>query len=525
MFKNIFDKLSIPFTKYGLHFISLFFLVSSVDVFFHITRHLYVYSLYLALHGFLTSYLIILTISLIPYKKVRTCAFNILFILASCFFIIDIVCNVKFHIQFSQVYAAIIIGTNPSESIEFIQTFITGNIIVTIIALMLLLLLLIYIIRHFYIVKVHKKSSYILLLLVLLSILAYIHNPSVAESVFLGKIATFSKVQSPPNLNKYLTHPNIKVDSAKSAKNLVIIIGESLSKYHCSLYGYEKETQPHLGQMRNDSLLYVFDNIEAPATNTIEAFKSIMSTYRNEYKDSIAWYECTTILELLNVAGYQTYWFSNQSKTGLFDNIVGKYADLCTYNSFVGNKFSGTERTSLDAELISLADSVKESNKLRTFFFHLMGSHEKFSERYPKSFNIYKPSDYMNKPQNQRKDLADYDNSILYNDFVVSSIINSFSDKEAIIIYFSDHALDVYQSSDDYCGHANNKHESIKYGKAIPFIVFVSPIYKEKHKDICDSIKNNQSKYFCTDNLFYTIMEIIGASSKDKELRSGLSLF
>ena len=56
-----------------------------------------------------------------------------------------------------------------------------------------------------------------------------------------------------------------------------------------------------------------------------------MSTYKPEYKDSIEWYKCITLPKTMQTAGYQTFWISNQSKIGLFDTGVGRYADLCDY--------------------------------------------------------------------------------------------------------------------------------------------------------------------------------------------------
>ncbi len=97
-------------------------------------------------------------------------------------------------------------------------------------------------------------------------------------------------------------------------------------------------------------------------------------------------------------------------------------------------------------------DAVHNGNKC--VFYHLMGQHEAFQSRYPKAFERFKAKDYLTFPEHQREVLAAYDNATLYNDYVVSSIIDLYKDKDAVVFYFSDHALDVFDTDPDFFGHA-----------------------------------------------------------------------
>jgi heptose-I-phosphate ethanolaminephosphotransferase len=56
--------------------------------------------------------------------------------------------------------------------------------------------------------------------------------------------------------------------------------------------------------------------------------------------------------------------------------------------------------------------------------------------------------------------MAEYDNSVLYNDYVVSEIIKCFADKDAVVLYFSDHAIDLFETDEKYCGHALSNNAS-----------------------------------------------------------------
>ena len=275
-----------------------------------------------------------------------------------------------------------------------------------------------------------------------------------------------------------------------------------------------------------DSLLFVYKEIKSASTGTFASIKCIMSTYKPEYKDSIEWYKCTTLPTTMQTAGYQTYWVSNQSKSGVFDTGVGRYADICMHQHFVGNKFAGINRKDKDEAIIDLLHPLlQDTINYNMYFIQLMGSHQNFKHRYPNTFDIFKKEDYQTFPEHQRENLASYDNSILYNDSVVYEIMNLFHDKEAIIFYFSDHAIDVYESTDDFIGHARSTDpKSVEAGSRIPFMIYTSPLYQQNFPSEMEKIKQCTEQPFRTDDMIYTIMDIIGVTFEGESLE-GKSLF
>ena len=66
-----------------------------------------------------------------------------------------------------------------------------------------------------------------------------------------------------------------------------------------------------------------------------------------------------------------------------------------------------------------------------------MGTHIDYSMRYPKEFKKFSPEDEqgLNTINLSQKIRAEYDNAVLYNDFVVNEIIKRFETRNAIIIY------------------------------------------------------------------------------------------
>ena len=139
-----------------------------------------------------------------------------------------------------------------------------------------------------------------------------------------------------------------------------------------------------------------------------------------------------------------------------------------------------------------------------------MGSHVAFKHRYPSNFELYTENDYLNRPENQREIIAQYDNSVIYNDFIADSIIKLFESKDALVIYFSDHSIDLFDSSDTYYGHARpNNQLSVNVGKEIPFWIFVTDTFKQRHPDIIEKIQMDCNQSLCTDMLYEKIMYLL----------------
>ena len=282
--------------------------------------------------------------------------------------------------------------------------------------------------------------------------------------------------------------------------------------------------------------MLVYENTNSYAIATIAAMKSLMSAYIYEMADSVEWYKCLTLLEVMQNAGYKTYWCSNQCKSGLFDNEIGRYSDLCDEQIFLSNPdeiTSNREKTkdNYDANLIQVVEDYLSSANSKAFFvLHLMGSHFSYNCRYPDSFSVFKAEDYATTysslSMENRQVVAEYDNSIRYNDYVVYEIISRFSGSDAIVVYLSDHASDVFVSSNNYAGPAKGGIPvSENAGREIPFMVYTSPLFREKHPDLQQRIENAVERPYRTDSIMYTIMDVAGVESVNGVSYKHKSLF
>ena len=525
---SVINKVISPMEHAPLLFLVLYVSMVLLEVLgcFLFDSHInYAKALNISVISWLVSYTLVLVHSILP-KMLRSIYRRTMYVISVVHFIVNLACICTYHQLFDDDIAAVIKGSNWGEIYEYLLTYCNiTNVSLIVVAFTFFIVLFRYL--KGWTIVFRTWNRIIICVLLFLSFAVLLRRPQYVTDLFVCKYFVFFSLEETPDLKKYKTSPLLSLCNNDTPDNIVIIFGESFSKSHSSLYGYEKNTNPYLVQLKADSSLLVYNNVTSPAINTINCFKSIMSTYRQEYGDSIKWYTCTTLLEILENIGYETFWISNQSKKGLYDNIIGSYSELCKNKFFIGDIYAGMKRRNLDGEVLPII-SRESQNKCgkNAFFVHLMGSHTAFSHRYPKEFNIFKYSDYMEKPENQRQVLAEYDNSILYNDYVVYNIIEEFVNKEAVVLYFSDHGLDVFDTSNDYIGHARKTvGHSIVVAKQIPFMIWLSDKYKLKYDNDVERMKNSINKNFCTDNIIYTIMDIAGVRFKENKDVETFSLF
>lgn len=523
-FKSLITLLQKPFEK-ELNFFLLIYIASALVSCIGYTMFASLSAgLYIASNHFIICYLLTWILILIPnYLKLKTLYKTFVIVLIAIGTLIDIACIFIFHYTYTLDMIALAKGTNENEIKEFFDTFFSTTtfaiILSAIVAVGIIYKLSLKMARY----KINLTYKLGLLFLFVSVTGFYFVSKIWVEyhNISLVRFFYLDRYQSPPNLKDYYVHPELVTDKQSMPENIVFIIGESFSRNYSSLYGYEKQTNPKLAELEKDSSLFVFKNVSSKSTTTIPSFQNFMTT--NEYADKYSnknWYERLTLTELLDCAGYDMYWISNQSKYGIYDNVVTKYAELCDSLVFSRDKFDKTREVDGDEILIPLINQHLKNNEhsQKCFFVHLMGSHPKFSERYPIDFNKFKASDYPDRKENQKQNIADYDNSILYNDSVVYEMIKLFEDKQSLIIYFSDHGLDVYHTREDYAGHGNYRDkESFIYATQIPFMIYLSKKYMNRFPKMKERLNKNLDNTFCTENLIYTVMDILGIKFKQNE--------
>lgn len=345
----------------------------------------------------------------------------------------------------------------------------------------------------------------------------------ILENAFHQRFVRKAIPQLPKTMVSFINKRNLykealgkKKDNLIQAKSLlpnkkqtcILILGESGSRNHMSLYGYNRKTTPKLDK-RDDIVVYT--DVISPHSNTINSILSILS--ESNLENNIPFDQSIDFFDVFHAADYKSYWISNQSPVGIWDNLITIFANKANHTKFVNlasnSSFEATLKSSYDSKVLDpFVESLNDSENKKIIVLHLLGNHTKYSKRYPNEFAVFEGTD---KTSNI---IADYDNSILYNDFIVNTILDKISmysennpDEFISTIYLSDHGENVY----DYKGKVGHDYSQIipKVNVEIPFILWKSKNYEtefEGRKFKIDSIYNNTP--YITDDLFHSIMDL-----------------
>ena len=284
----------------------------------------------------------------------------------------------------------------------------------------------------------------------------------------------------------------------------VLVIGESLNRDHMNVYGYPRQTTPFQSAAAEDYHYTFFDNAYACYTQTVQVLTYAL-TEKNQYND-VALADAYSIIDMARAAGFKTTWISNQSRYGVWDTPIGAIGSTCDVQYWV-NEYIGTGVVTKDYDevLIPYLQKVDPNNRRQLIVIHLMGSHVSYWDRYPSSFYKY-PLDTSKERTSAQVMIDEYDNSVLYNDYVMQGIMTTAVNQLRAdgVLYFSDHAEQVTERP----GHNADMFDFTMVH--IPFWVYTSDNYWENHSQNMEWIKNRAHTPFTNDMLYDTFLGFMG---------------
>ncbi|WQR69765.1 phosphoethanolamine transferase [Helicobacter pylori] len=262
----------------------------------------------------------------------------------------------------------------------------------------------------------------------------------------------------------------------------------------------------------------MFSDTISKEGSTSNVFESLLNY--SDAETTKPWYHYHNMIDIFKRSHYETFWLEKQfvDQWSLIQDLVSSRSK----NRYLLQRdrnlyFLPGEWTGYDEDILTFySKNIPSQLKSKNFIvFHLIGSHSWYADRFPKSFAKFKPSDlsFSNLHANSDRDkqiVADYVNSLYYNDFVLNGIFNLFKDKDAIVFYLSDHAQDIFESGPTY------GHRCSKAALEIPFMIYVSDIFKEKHPEKVKLIKNALNKPFMSDDLIHSLLPLVGIHTKDE---------
>ncbi|CAI8704941.1 phosphoethanolamine transferase EptC [Pseudomonas sp. IT-P74] len=301
---------------------------------------------------------------------------------------------------------------------------------------------------------------------------------------------------------------NLKDVMANTPATLVLVIGESTNRQRMSLYGYPRPTTPELDKLKDQ--LDVFDNVITPRPYTIEALQQVLTFADEENPD--LYLSTPSLVSMMKQAGYKTFWITNQQTMTKRNTMLTTFSEQADEQVYLNNN-RNQNAAQYDGDVIepfnkALADGAPR----KLIVVHLLGTHMSYQYRYPSTFDKFQDREGV--PAGIRDDQLptynSYDNAVLYNDFVVSSLIKDYArtDPNGFLLYLSDHGEDVFDSvGHSTLGRNENKPTAPMY--TIPFMAWASPKWRATHDW---NLAGDLSRPYSSSHLIHTWADLAGLS-------------
>ena len=371
------------------------------------------------------------------------------------------------------------------------------------------------------------KKKYYRVIAGVLSLVGIIYVATDYRSMFRNSLAftiwssAKGVVQDVAKTRPYMVSPLPCADSARSdhrAANVVVIIGESASRDHLSLYGYPLKTTPRMDAIADS--LFVFNDAVASSFTTsynMPRLLSFMPSGWQNAEEERPWYEYPSVFTLFKRFGYHTEWISNQEKTGNLSNlsaILAQSADKVKYVGLLCSDDLPTRRYD-EALLPYYFEAIRHEAPYKLIFLHLLGSHTMYKMRYPDNRQAFNDEDVWPLVNNRKwmdskkaRTIACYDSSIAYTDSIIDVVRKSLavSKSPCLFVYLSDHGQLVYDDR-DYDGRDE------RYVR-VPFVIYANDTYRKANPDLISRIAAAVDRPFSTADMIYMLISLTGSEYK-----------
>jgi heptose-I-phosphate ethanolaminephosphotransferase len=300
-------------------------------------------------------------------------------------------------------------------------------------------------------------------------------------------------------------------DSTKHT--FIILLGESTTTCHMGIYGYFRKTTPRMESRRKE--LAIFTDVITPDTHTYGVMQKTLTFANHKYPEYYK--EKASVVELFNAAGFETYWIANNPILDKWGASYGVIAQGVHQISDVSLSKKPDEIVLNDLKKIL---ENNESGKNKAIFIHLMGSHHAYHSRYTKPFEHFDHkeahdlADLDFRDDKIKQTIDEYDNSILYGDFVFDSILKELekTGESAYLLFFSDHGEEVFDTR-AASGHLMSNVYPCQC--RIPFILWRSERYKAENPDIVI----DTSRPYSIEDVIYSISTLSKLEYVDNDQR------
>ena len=490
-------------------------------VFELICKGLKISILYNSFENILFSALLLSPIYIISYRKIQSVYIYFVFL----FFCLCIYFETVYYYLFDTFLSAsslfVSLESNRSEAIEFLSFYFDTNLIVFSFFLFIIIILSVYKLTsnlsHFSkqskqtLVKVSFCVGIVVVFMKFTALIVYnlpylILKSSIEYAFESNKLGNY-KTNSTGDFTNVL-RPLINEDEV-----YVVVLGESTSRAHFGLYNYYRATTPELTSIKDQ--LSVYSNVISAHPHSITSITKLLTLGNYEQPDKIG---DGSIIQLANSAGFETIWLSNQRPIGVYESFVTKIALSSSRSNFL-TTIQGVHNKVMDGALLPELETIlaDNSSSKKLIVIHLMGTHVNYANRYPEAFNIFTDTPMSNYKSNKIfKTINQYDNAVLYTDYVVSQIIQKVKNlnKKSFVLYFSDHGEELFK---DYNMAGHNEDISTKDMYDVPFLLWQSEYFRDHMQ-----LESVLDRPYMLDDLFHSLADLLEISAQEVDLERSI---
>ncbi len=294
----------------------------------------------------------------------------------------------------------------------------------------------------------------------------------------------------------YSNNTDTKFETLKKANiathnpdiNVVFILGETLRAKNLSILGYK---QNNTTQRLNNLEGLIAKSIYSAGTMTKTSVSALINRVKYPGKTQQIVGQDYCLFKLAKNNGFQTHLYSAQTRGSLkiLDNyICKKYIDFYETRTSLSDKIDNLDQ--YDMALEQVLDTIDFDNTNNFIILHQRGSHSPYDKRYPNKFDKFD---------------SQYDNTILYTDYTIVSIIDKLrqkTNKPTFVVFTSDHGELLHE-------HGRNGHGwFFEEVYRVPFLFYV--INNKEY--LLDSISNIQSHF----DVSTLLTQLLGYDTKIK---------
>ena len=260
---------------------------------------------------------------------------------------------------------------------------------------------------------------------------------------------------------------------------VVLVIGESYRSSHASWNGYHRETLPKLSRHRNEIINFPY--FASYATSTASSIYGLLSDATCETREA----SMTSFLGIFKKHGYSAYLLL--CRTTHWENNPDIHA-------VIDNKLDGVYELADSSDIERKLESLAALPGKKIIHIEDGTGHAPYEQeaQFAKFGNLHK--------------VDKYNNALLQTDDLLCRLLNTLKDREAVLLYASDHG----QSFGEHGHYMHGGILSVVEQRHVFAFLWASETYCSKQVEMLENIRRNSSKYLTHDDIYFSILSLGG---------------